>query len=82
MWNGAEELSAEAYFTLGDNAERHGDLSAAEEHYKRALAIHEQKKNGIEPFPSMASLATLRDSRVTQIPRKSGMKNSGKKHKK
>ena len=42
MWNGAEELSADAYFTLGINAERHGDLAAARRYFEKALAIHEQ----------------------------------------
>ena len=59
MWNGAEELSADAYFTLGTNASRQGDLSIAEEHYKRALAIHEQKKEWNRAVPLYGVLGDL-----------------------
>ena len=45
MWNGAEALSADAYFTLGHNAMAQGDLSAAIEHFKRVLAIWEREED-------------------------------------
>lgn len=56
--NGADSLDADAYFTLGYNAEKQGKLSAAEEYYKRALAIWEREEN-LRAIPLYGLLGSL-----------------------
>ena len=48
MWNGREELSADAYYTLGDNAERQGDLQTAAMYYEKELAIREREGDYVQ----------------------------------
>ena len=67
MWSGAEELSADAYFTLGNNAEKQGSLPAAVEYYKQALAILERDGNSkvMNIYGILGEIARQQDDMVT-----------------
>ena len=62
IWNGVKDLSAETYHTLGDNAYKQGNLSAAEEYYKLELAILE-REDSTAIAPLYALLGNLAQQR-------------------
>ena len=68
MWNGAEDLDEDedALFTLGQNAESHGDNAAAMAYYKRAISILERKESP-RVVPLYALLASLAQDEETAI---------------